>query len=65
MTGAELDNLGEEIFRLKNQTRLKLGYNPDHLTFADRYFETPALGQELSRGSLHDMVGLYRNLTGL
>jgi len=65
MTGEEMDKLGEEIFQIKNQTRLKLGFNPDALTFADRFFETPALGQQLKRETLNDMIAIYRNLAGI
>ncbi len=65
MDGEELDKLGEEVFRLKNQIRLQLGYNPDNLTFADRFFKTPALGQELNRETLADIIGMYRNLAGI
>jgi len=62
MTGEDLDKLGEEIFYIKNQTRLKLGYNPNNINFADRFFETSALGQKLSRQTLNNMIAMYHSL---
>ncbi|KAF1085727.1 putative oxidoreductase YdhV [Sporotomaculum syntrophicum] len=65
MTGEGLEKLGDEVFRLKNQIRLQLGYNPGNLNFANRFFETPAMGQELDREILADMINMYRSQAGI
>lgn len=64
ITNDALDSLGEEIFMIKNQARIKLGFKPDDLYFSDRYFETPALTKKLNRGTLMQMAALYQTKAG-
>ncbi len=52
---AELDNLGQEIFDLKNRIRYKLGYNLEDARYAERFFATPSLRGSLSRDKLEKM----------
>jgi len=65
MTAEDLDSLGNKIFTLKNQARTSLGFNPDGIHFADRFFETTAMAQELDRDTLVRLVKAYQAKTGL
>lgn len=64
-TGEDLDNLGEEIFRLKNEIRLRLGFQPEETNLARRFFETPALNRVLEQEAFARMAELYRARAGI
>lgn len=65
MTGEDLDRLGDEIFRIKNEARGKLGFKPEEIHVADRFFETSALTKNLERETLARMAALYRTKAGI
>lgn len=65
MTGEDLERLGDEIFRIKNEARVKLGFKPEEIYVASRFFETPALTKNLERETLARMAALYRTKAGI
>lgn len=65
ISGGQLDQVGEDVFRMKNELRLKLGFQPQGIHAADRFFETPALSKTLKRDVLARMSELYRSKAGL
>ncbi len=64
MAAGDLDSLGNEIFRLKQEVRKNLGFNPAGLTFPDRFFQTPSLMGRLDREFLNRMLSHYLAITG-
>ncbi|MDO7788766.1 aldehyde ferredoxin oxidoreductase family protein [Desulforamulus aquiferis] len=60
VTKEELNKLGEEIFNLKHQTRLKLGFEVDKLEFPERFFKTTSLTGKLNREDIHLMLEEYK-----
>ena len=55
----ELTALGEEIFKIKQDVRTKLGFKPEELRFADRFFETSSLTGKLNRQTMDRMLAVY------
>ncbi|MTI80979.1 MAG: aldehyde:ferredoxin oxidoreductase [Firmicutes bacterium] len=57
----ELNTLGEEIFKLKQQMRSKLGYNLGQLEFPKRFYETPSLTGKINEETLNKMLEIYKS----
>ncbi len=56
----KLEELGEEIFNLKNQVRMSLGFNLDNIRFPKRFFETPSLSGQLKEEIISQMLEVYK-----
>jgi len=65
MAGEDLDKLGEDIFRLKNEARAGLGFKPEEIHVPGRMFETPALSKKLDKEKFAEMAALYRSKAGI
>jgi len=63
--GEDLDRLGDEIFRIKNEVKIKLGFVPKDVYVAERFFETQALTKKLDRETLARMTVSYLSKTGI
>ena len=64
-TEEELDKLGEEIFRLKHDTRLKLGYDFNQLEVPKRFFETTSVTGNINPVALQQMLEHYKQMVCL
>lgn len=57
---SQLKQLGEEIFNLKHQVRVELGFNLDQLRFPKRFFETSSLTGKLKLETVEKMISIYK-----
>lgn len=60
-TPEELTELGDNIFKIKNAVREKLGYNMVEIEFPERFLETPSLTGTLQKEKLQEMIAVYKN----
>ncbi len=59
-TEEELEKLGEDIFRLKQDTRRQLGYDFNQVEVPKRFFETTSVTGNLNPEALQEMVEYYK-----
>ncbi|MEG6615006.1 aldehyde ferredoxin oxidoreductase C-terminal domain-containing protein [Peptococcaceae bacterium 1198_IL3148] len=57
---AALNQLGEDIFKLKHQLRTQMGYNIEELRFPKRFFETQSLTGILKPETIDKMLAIYK-----
>jgi aldehyde:ferredoxin oxidoreductase len=60
----ELNQLGEDIFKLKHQLRTQMGYDTDKLRFPKRFFETESLTGKLKPETVAEMLAIYKEQLG-
>jgi len=56
----ELDSLGEKIFRLRQELRLAMGFDPAQVRFAQRFFQTPSASGPIDPAAVQAMLAAYR-----
>ncbi|AQS58696.1 aldehyde ferredoxin oxidoreductase N-terminal domain-containing protein [Desulforamulus ferrireducens] len=59
---AELNGLGEEIFKIKHNTRLRLGYDFNQLAVPKRFFETVSVTGNLNPATWQEMLEYYKSI---
>lgn len=58
-TAEELEQLGQDIYDLKQSTRERLGYRLENLEFPERFFTTASLSGPLQKEVLMNMLSHY------
>ncbi|MDZ4246084.1 MAG: aldehyde ferredoxin oxidoreductase C-terminal domain-containing protein, partial [Dehalococcoidia bacterium] len=58
-TSEELIQLGERIWKLKNQIKGKLGFNQNDIKFSKRFFETETMHGLLDESRLYELMQQY------
>ena len=60
MNQADLDALGEKIYRLRQELRVALGFKLENMRIPERFFQTPSSSGKIDPAMIKEMIASYR-----